>query len=517
MSLLRAMLGYAGLLILAAGAALARYQPGTAVYGYSLVGLGGAAVLLSAWWNRQEWLAFFRGRSFLSGANAIFYILVVAAILVIVNLLAREHHRRFDTTEAGLYSLSGDTVAALAALRDDVQAKAFFFEDEQRRRFENLLREYQYHTDHLKVDWIDPDRDPALVKAFDVKVAGTTVFVRGDRQSKITESTEEAVTRALLEVTREGEAQACFVTGHGERGLTDREAEGLSTLRESLERAALKTREVELLREASVPADCAVLVVAGPKAALLPGEAEGIRKFLDAGGRALLLLDPDQGGGLDGLLQAYGVRLLPGMVIDGDIMNRLAGYGVDVPLSGDYGVSDITADLKLRTFFPLAAGVDLSASAPAGSVRLVESSAQSWAETDAREIAAGRVGFTAGADTQGPLALAVQLSRKIEAAPAAEGTASRPAREMRLVVFGDSDFASNRYVSLLGNADLLLNTFAWLAQERPDVRIPPREPRARLLTLTAAEARTLLILSLGVLPLAVAGFGVVQWIRRRTL
>jgi len=516
MNLLRTMSGYAGLLILASGSALLRFQPGSSAYGYALMALGGALVLASAWWNRAEWIAFLRGRSFLSGANAVFYVLIVLAILVLVNVLAREHHRRFDTTSARLYSLSDDTTKVLAGLTEGIQAKAFFLPDESRQRFENLLREYQYHTDRLQVDWIDPDRDPAVVKAFDVKVLGTTVFIRGDRQTKITEATEEAVTRALLEITREETSEACFLGGHGERALTDREPDGLSTLRESLEKMAIKTRDVELLRQAQALQGCRVLVIAGPRAALLPAEVEAVRAHLDAGGRLLLLIDPDQTTGLEPLLAAYGVKQLPGIVIDGDIMNRLQGFGVDVPLSAGYGQSEITRDLKLRTFFPIAAAFSLEGSAPAGSVRLVESSGESWNESNPQELASGKVGFTPEADTQGPLALAVQVTRKSEPAagttPAGGGTS-----EARLVVFGDSDFAANRYVSLLGNADLLLNAVVWLAQDKPNVSIPPRAPQVRVVTLTAAEARTLLILSLGVFPLSIAGFGVVQWVRRRRL
>ena len=50
-----------------------------------------------------------------------------------------------------------------------------------------------------------------------------------------------------------------------------------------------------------------------------------------------------------------------------------------------------------------------------------------------------------------------------------------------------------------------------------NLSILPRAPQVRVVTLTAAEARTLLILSLGVFPFSVAGFGVVQWVRRRRL
>jgi ABC-type uncharacterized transport system involved in gliding motility auxiliary subunit len=65
-----------------------------------------------------------------------------------------------------------------------------------------------------------------------------------------------------------------------------------------------------------------------------------------------------------------------------------------------------------------------------------------------------------------------------------------PRPESRLVVIGDSDFATNRWASpQLGNLDLFLNSVNWLAQQEDLIAIRPRDPEDRRITLTN-DART---------------------------
>ena len=506
MRVLQGLLGYAGVAVMVSGGALLRLRPDATAWGYALLGTGILALLVSVWWNRAEWIAFFSGRGFRFGANAVLYILIVALILYVVNRFAQEHPIRVDTTEAGLYTLSTETLQVLGSLSADVQVKAFFFEDASKNQMERLLREFQHHTDRLQVDWIDPDRDPAAVKAFDVRVAGTTVFVHGDRETKVTEISEQGVTRGLLEVMREGESTACFISGHGERSIADTGPPGYSQAREAMEKRGLLSLEVELLREVGLPPECDVLVVVGPKVSFLPAEVEAVGRYLAEGGRALLLLDPDEPSGLDPVLEQFGVRRVAGLLLDplDPMAQRLAGFGAEVPVATTYTNTEITRTLELPTLFPLASGLTIEEDG-GGALPLVESSVESWSETDRAALLEGRASLDSDQDTPGPLAIAVQVVRR-----ATSG-------EMRLVVVGDSDFAANQYFNLLGNADLFLNTVTWLAQKGAQLEIPPRASRPRLLTLTGGEAGRLLLFTLVLYPLGVLGVGIFQWARRRKL
>src|SRR5260370_21432923 len=67
--------------------------------------------------------------------------------------------------------------------------------------------------------------------------------------------------------------------------------------------------KVLLVRGGDPLSRCSLLVVAGPKAPLLPPEVAAVRAYLAAGGNGFLMLDPFVGIGLAALVQEYGVVL----------------------------------------------------------------------------------------------------------------------------------------------------------------------------------------------------------------
>jgi len=58
--------------------------------------------------------------------------------------------------------------------------------------------------------------------------------------------------------------------------------------------------------------------------------------------------------------------------------------------------------------------------------------------------------------------------------PGKDETAAASGSTTRLVVYGDSDFATNGQLANVGNATLLANTFNWLVKRESLVTIPQR-------------------------------------------
>ncbi|GAH72205.1 unnamed protein product [marine sediment metagenome] len=56
---------------------------------------------------------------------------------------------------------------------------------------ENLLKIYNYHSKKIKYEFIDPDKNPGMVKRYDVTQDGTTILESGDKESRITSTDEE--------------------------------------------------------------------------------------------------------------------------------------------------------------------------------------------------------------------------------------------------------------------------------------------------------------------------------------
>ena len=95
---------------------------------------------------------------------------------------------------------------------------------------------------------------------------------------------------------------------------------------------------------------------------------------------------------------------------------------------------------------------------------------------------------------------------------AASGSTPRPGR---LVVFGDSDFASNAQLSSVGNPTLLLNALNWLVERENLLAIPAKKADQIQLNLTRRDLSTIYLIVLVALPLASLSVGVAVYLRRR--
>jgi len=84
-----------------------------------------------------------------------------------------------------------------------------------------------------------------------------------------------------------------------------------------------------------------------------------------------------------------------------------------------------------------------------------------------------------------------------------------------VVVFGDSDFASNAYISLSGNKDLILNTIGWLAEEEDLISVRAKNPVSQPVVLNVTQGRVVFWLPVVALPAIVGLIGVLVVINRR--
>jgi ABC-type uncharacterized transport system involved in gliding motility auxiliary subunit len=257
-----------------------------------------------------------------------------------------------------------------------------------------------------------------------------------------------------------------------------------------------------------------------------------LRRYLQKGGKLLLMLDPPDTAdspplaNLIALAKDWDVEVGSNVVVDVSGVGRLFGTDEFVPVSASYPTHPITDHFDLLTAYPLARSVT---PIPGGvnsryAQSFVETSPRSWSETDLKTLmAAKEVKFDqAKGDKQGPISIAAAVSATATEAPSAQTSrdkngkkdeTSRP--ETRVVVVGDSDFASNGTGGLPGNRNLFMNIVNWLGQQENLIAIRPREPEDRRLVLTADQQRRIAWLALVVIPGLIIGSGVYTWWRRR--
>jgi ABC-type uncharacterized transport system involved in gliding motility auxiliary subunit len=488
----------------------------------------------------------FKRKSFIYSGNLIFIVVLVLAILVLINYFSSRQHHRFDFTEAKLHSLSDQSIKVLKNLKDDVNAKCFFREGNiGQAKMENLLKIYNYHSKKIKYEFIDPDKNPGMVKRYDVTQDGTTIFESGDKESRITSSNEEDITNAIIKVSREKKKVLYFLEGHGEASIEESGERGYALAKQELEKLAYEVKKLTLALPDTFPQDCSLLVIPGTEKDLLPAELETIRKFISEGGRVFFMVDPETAPGLKSFLAEYGIQLEDDLVVD--TVSRLMGGDYFMPIVSEYEYHQITRNFRYATFFPFARSVNVAEEKPEGITAdiLAKTSPNSWSE---RQLEETKVTFNKDEDKEGPIPVAAvvtvkpkeekEIGAEEQTEKAAEeektkkgekdirGTeakeekieeAEKIKKEGRLAVFGDSDFATDRYFNFSGNGNFFLNTVNWLTEEADLISIQPKTSSPRTIHMTATQGRMLFFVSLIILPLIVLVTGISVWMRRRSL
>jgi ABC-type uncharacterized transport system involved in gliding motility auxiliary subunit len=492
--------GIAGALLVLAALFVFNYYPDQQAI-FAVLAVAGGATLLFFFIAERRLVAQVPGsRAARHGVNAVVFTLAFLGILTILNVLAVRHNLKWDLTADRRFTLSEQTVKVLRGLARDVKVQAFFADGApERAAMKRLLDDFSDETPRLDVTFVDPDRNPALAQQYGIREYGTTVFESGDQSFRVTETTEEAATNALVRVSRESRKTLCFLSGHAEHSLEDSQRSGYSSAKRALEDQGFATRDLLLLREPEIPGDCAVLVVAGPTKPLMDPEVESLRAYLDGGGKALVMLDPQTQTGLEPLLAEWGVALRDDVIID--TMSRLFGGSYTTPILTEYPDHEITRNFELATFLPFARSLE-QGEVPQGAAfhEVARTTAQSWGETD---LGNDRASFDPTQDFKGPLTVAALVEK-------AEGGA-------QLLVVGDSDFADNTYFGFSGNGDLFQNMISYLSKEGDLISIRPKDAKPSPLMLTRAQGATLFYGSVVVGPviLILAGLGI--WWRRRNL
>lgn len=487
--------------------------------------------------------------------------LLALALLASANLLAVRHPYRADLTRAREHALSQplrELLAGLAGRGQQVEVVVLHADaggrDELFERLrETLLRAEQVSAGQLRVEWVELEhhrerarllgerfhieRDDLRQGAVVVESSGRTRQLgRADLGDQTAAAEpggephvtayrgEEALGAAILTVTLGRTPTVCFTRGHGEAEHDSLTGSGLSDLATAMSRDNLRTRALTTPAElTAIPAACDIVAIAGPERPFLPAETAALVRYLDGGGRLLLLTGAliDRGltrfldTGIEELLRQRGIRLGQAVVIDPPA--RL-GESLAFVVADTYGQHPITAGLLgRRTLWPLARPVfPLTALEPPGAAAqgtghtgltwrsqvLASTSPEGFGETDLSGLRDHALHFDPAQDLPGPVPVAV-ASQPIDAQQTG-----------RIVVIGSVQLAWNDSLVLF-NRDLLLGSMKWLADVPLSMSIAPRHGAELRLTLTAEQQQRLfLVLVLG-LPLMALLLGVgVRWLRR---
>ena len=457
-------------------------------------------------------------------ASATLVTAAAVAIAILANVALFRHDAQLDLTREKAFTPSEEAREVVRGLNEAVDVTYFFQKQNQgARALGAMLRQLERQNANFRVQLIDADQNPALASSLGVRTYNSAVLRVGERRVEVITTDDREIALGVLRVLRRRQVVVCFAVGHGEydidnfefhthfegthnhshdasgTGVVQMEQHGLGRLRRAIEKLGLAARKVTFATGQSIADDCAVVVEANPRTRYSPGETDVLRRYLERGGSAMLLIEPDYvlDESMAALLASAGIKVRDGVIVD-----PTEHYFTDEQMIAvtRYGAHPLTRRLAL-SFYPGARPLEVVPTANVQVTPLAASSVDSY-------VVANRLGDQSQAKS-GPRASEI-------IAVAAEGQLTQStAATFRMIVAGDADFASNSFFPYLANSDVLLAGIAWLTHEEKAPAMKPPVEVLPTVSLTGEQMRVIFVVTVLLMPGLIALAGAAMWAWRR--
>jgi ABC-type uncharacterized transport system involved in gliding motility auxiliary subunit len=433
--------------------------------------------------------------------NGLFVVLLLGLAAAIA-WVSRDVKIQWDLTQSQRNTLSQASAEVLKQMAGPVTVTAYATaqdaEGDMRKTVQTFLAPFQRAKKDFMLVFVDPREQPQKTQAAGVRMNGELVIEYNGRNEHLTNLTEQELTNLLLRLARSSERQVMALDGHGERRLDGRANHDLGEFGNQLVAKGFKTAALNLVQAQDIPDNLSVLIIAGPRVDLLPGEAGKIRRWVEKGGNLLWLIDNESLRGLPPLADELGLELISGTVVD----PRAGGLNLPATfaLATSYGQHRITENSTMTSVFPYSRRIAPSQRTKWHFQPLVEVAKDGWLETGGIN---DKVAFDRNRDIHGPITVAAALERDVGS------------RKQRVVVAGSGNFLANQYIGTLGNLDLGVNMVNWLAGDDSLITVQPRTRSDLSLEMSRAGLALIGIGFLVVLPLGFLVAGGLIWWRRR--
>jgi ABC-type uncharacterized transport system involved in gliding motility auxiliary subunit len=402
-------------------------------------------------------------------------------LAIFLNSIITNYSGRLDLTENQLYTLSSQTQQTLKALTKPL--KVWVFTATKTPNNEELLAAYRLRSSQFSYEFVDPQS--AKAQRFNVQTAGEVYIESGETKTFLQslyprQALKEVELTAGIERNLSGPAAIAWLQGHGEP-----DPQSWNQAYRSIRNKNYKLQPL-VLAQTPIPKATKLLAWVGAQKPLLPAELTALDRYLDNGGRLLLLAGPKAKLGADSLLQKWGITLEDRLVRSQNPADGRIGNGAIVT---DYGSHPIGQSFEQNiSLYPAVRPLVIKALGGKETVPILKTNANSWSSP----IGSALQPFNGQTDRRGPLTLGVAVT----------------AGPSRLVVIGSDDFIQDGLFDRALNGDVLLNSMSWLS-ERGTLAVRPKEITNRRIDLSFWQTQTLFWLPVVVLP--GASFSLAGW------
>lgn len=453
---------------------------------------------------------------------------VVIAIVVVLNLVVQEipsKYREIDLSSQKLYTIGEQTEKILKNLKKDVTLYYIAQDGTESSDIKNLLEKYEEGSKHITVEQKDLAVSPKFASQYtsDNISNNSIIVVCGDKSKVVDYSSmyetsinyqtysqevagfdgEGQLTSAINYVVSDNMPVLYNLEGHDESSMS-------ATMKETIEKANIEIKSLNLLSEEAVPDDAECLFIFAPATDLTKEEADKIISYLENGGKALIVsnyTDEDMPN-FESVLENYGVQPVDGIVLEGNTDNYVSQNPYYLLPNIESG--EITSELSSQSRYvlvPLAQGIK-----KADNIRdtlnissILTTSDSAYSKTNLKDMDTME---KEGGDIEGPFDLAVSITEKVG-----------DDKETQIAYFASASIFNDSINSMVSgtNYELLSASLAWMCStdDSNQISIPSKSYDTTTLTVPTADINFWSIFVTGVLPVCILliGFGI--WMKRR--
>lgn len=479
-----------------------------------------------------------KGKWLRSTLLTLILIALIVAIYVCLNIYIRSLNLTdIDITADKLYSLSQESKDKISSVTQDTKIIAYGMSSyPEVAEYANMYSKENSHITYEELTDATTRTDLQLEYGLGSSVTSLVIVETADRTKAVMTSdlssydyttyesidtTEQALTNAILAVNLEENPNVYFVTNHIYY------TEQYQALEEYLKNEANDVESLDLIVNGGIPKDCDVLVLTTLQEDFTEYERDLIIEYINKGGNLLILSDPNILGvdltNYNKILEQYGISEGTGVLFESSTDSMISGYPNFVIPQVSYsseitqyiasdgavailnsGVLTFKSDEELE-----ALGVTSQSLVTASSTSFLRKdlTIQDTDKTDSDEDASGEI-------------IGAAVTKKID-----DNNSSK------LVIFANSIYASDLAIQLYGtssnsssqvmgiafynNKDLAINSVSYLTERTDNITV--RKDTGAVSTFTATEQQQRIIqIIIIALPVVILLAGIIVWqIRRR--
>lgn len=510
---------------------------------------------------------FWESRFTQAGTNALISTFSVFIILALINYIIVQQSWSIDLTENRLFTLSSSSQTLVKSIGKPLNI--LIFDKQNNPDDQQLLDQYRRYNSNIKYQWIDPELKPTLAQKYKVTELGQVYLDDGNKTLLVQtlkqgeRLSENHLSNAIIKIIQTKQPTLYILEGHGELSPNEGQENSLSQAIKTLKDQNYQIKSLNLADVSEIPKDADVILVAGVKRPLLEGETNSLKTYLDNGGSLFVLIDPETEPNLTAIWEEWGIKLDQRVIIDASGKGSVIGLGPATPLITHYGTHPITKKFEGQlSFYPYSRPINTIEKAGITVSPLLVTDSQSWAESN---IKSQDSIYNPDQDLAGPLNLGVALEKPVSnnntsssslssetdssnnssnsnqtnsslssssfqsekssnsstlsetnSSLSSTNTQENSKKVSRLVVIGNSTFATNGWFDKQLNGDVFINSVKWLAKSDDNLlSIREKSPKNRRINLSPFQGNLIFLLGVIIIPLTGLITAVVTWWKRR--